>query len=206
MKESIRVGSLNPFQCVLKLSNLPASVQPIHIRHILTHPPKWGGRKKVDPGIELIQIYTIPIPSKATRFSRRRYSPSSSSTSTPNTSKSSLPNIPSTRTSLGSLESTDTQESSITAIRNTQTVVREVGFDENTESLSTVERTETSLVEMDTVAYIHFRGESYLWLASRIFINVTIDGLPPVVKIKRFTSAPFRRLIRRIKVCSIRVS
>ena len=50
-----RPSRFSPFQCALRLSNLPPNVKPEHLTHILSHPPAHGtlSTRKRDPGVSL---------------------------------------------------------------------------------------------------------------------------------------------------------
>ncbi|WVR00342.1 hypothetical protein IAU59_007485 [Kwoniella sp. CBS 9459] len=68
--------SPSPFQRTLYLSNLPHTIKPSHFDYILSHPSIARGRRaekgcKKDPGISMIQIYTLPYePPRANPLTR----------------------------------------------------------------------------------------------------------------------------------------
>ncbi|WVF73168.1 hypothetical protein IAT40_007987 [Kwoniella sp. CBS 6097] len=74
-KEKKHKHSPSPFQRTLYLSNLPHTIKPSHFDYILSHPNIARGRPsrgcKKDPGISMIQIYTLPYePAKPNTFVR----------------------------------------------------------------------------------------------------------------------------------------
>lgn len=158
--------SYSPWQSRVRLSNLSPTLMPVHIQHILTHPPKFGGKQRVASGVSMIQIYTVP------RRRERRVALWSRLSGLTLSKFDSAP---------ASLASASASTVSVASTAEQGELSRTPGAVPPSRVGVGVGVGEVTMCAGETVAYITFTDEIHLWRAVAIFSHVTIDGLAPRV-------------------------
>ncbi|WVO12435.1 hypothetical protein L204_100034 [Cryptococcus depauperatus] len=210
----MRISS--PFQTSLYITNLPPTISPRHIDHILARPPRKDGlrSKQRESGVKLIQIYTLPLqPSRLESQQQNSHSKYAGfkkisiydrlwkllrtsfclSGSEPVLSRCCSPQQPLIN-KYRSTRETERNE------RGRRVVEREVDLDEEEDNGEVEDEQNDELQEDEkdtkTVAYIHFCCEHHLMSGKRILTRLNIDGYALKIQTKRWNSGIVKRWTR----------